>query len=134
METITIYTDGSSLKSGDCGWAYKVIRADGRTYSNSGSLTRKSSTYTELYAAYMALKSIKGHHRVVLYSGCTYVVERLNDNTRKSIKKCLGKRLFDEINRIGDVEAVWVKGHGNDEHNIEVDKAARAAARKRVNK
>lgn len=129
---VYIYTDGSCIERGKgCGWAAKLIY-NGHSKTVSGGDRGKTNNQMEMVAVLNALRAVKDKCiHTELYSDSDYIVNTLN------WKYCIGanEKLWDEIlqerMKFKDIRFFWVKSHGKDRHNAEVDKAAFAAAKAR---
>ena len=128
MEKIIVYTDGSSLGNGrydaGCGWACKLIYK-GQELIKSGGDVGKTNNQMEMTAVLQAMRSITCKSiPVELYSDSSYVVDILNGKCQAKKNQELWKKIFEEKKRFRNISFIWIKGHGNDQHNIDVDKIA----------
>lgn len=134
MDKIKVYTDGSALNNGSsdsgCGWACKLIYL-GHEKMKSGGDKGKTNNVMEMTAVLQAMKAITDKSiPVEVFSDSKYVVETLNGNylIKKNVE--LWRELMAEKEKFADIRFIWVKGHGKDRHNNEVDRKAVEEARK----
>ena len=139
--TTVVYTDGAcSGNPGPGGWAWAV---PGGRFA-SGAKAHTTNQQMEIAAALDAVRSLAGPLEVV--SDSTYVVNCFRDGWWKGwlargwknssgkpvANRDLWEPLIDLYRSRGDVTFRWVKGHGTDPMNIQVDLlAVRAAATQR---
>ena len=131
------FTDGACIGNpGPGGWAYVV---DGGEYA-SGADPDTTNQRMELLAASAAVHAIDGSLRIV--SDSTYVVNCfrqewwkgwlkrgwLNSQKKPVANRDLWEPFIDLVNARGDVEFVWVKGHGGNRLNEAADRLATTAA------
>lgn len=124
-ERIIVYTDGSVIDNGSeqskCGWAVKLMY-NGKAMLKSGKVRGYTNNQTEMYAVFKAMQSI--HDKkvpVTIYSDSQYVIKTFNKEFQVGANEKMWKQLFDEASKFDDIQFVWVRGHSNDRHNIEVD-------------
>lgn len=134
MDKITVYTDGSALNNGSsdggCGWACKLIYR-GNEKMKSGGDKGKTNNVMEMTAVLQAMKAITDKSIPVdVFSDSKYVVETLNGNFKVKKNVELWQELMTEKEKFADIRFIWVKGHGKDRHNNEVDRKAVEEARK----
>lgn len=128
MDKITVYTDGSVLNNGSsdsgCGWACKLIYR-GYEKMKSGNDKGKTNNQMEMTAVLEAIRSITDRSiPVEVYSDSKYVVETLNGNYSIKKNEDLWELLFAEKAEFNDIKFIWVKGHGKNSHNNDVDRRA----------
>lgn len=142
MRKIIVYTDGSALNNGSdnggCGWAYKLIH-NGYEKMKSGGDIGKTNNYMEMMAVLQAMKSIKRKDiPVEVYSDSQYVVKTLNRRWVIKKNKELWLELLKEQKKFSNIRFFWIKGHGINKHNNDVDfqavKEAKIMANKRLKK
>jgi ribonuclease HI len=148
MKDLIVYTDGACSQNGtwNGGWAFKIV--DDISICISGPDVETTNNRMELKAAVEALKYVfsKEMHkgkRVLIHADSAYVVNAFKQNwigpwlkngwinsKKEPVKnKDLWMELLDNIDliskdNIGEVGFVKVAGHSNDQHNIDVDRAA----------
>lgn len=135
--TTVVYTDGAcSGNPGPGGWAWAV---PGGRFA-SGAKAHTTNQQMEIAAALDAVRSLAGPLEVV--SDSTYVVNCFRDGWWKGwlargwknssgkpvANRDLWEPLIDLYRSRGDVTFRWVKGHGTDPMNIQVDLLAVQAA------
>lgn len=134
MDKIIVYTDGSALNNGSpdsgCGWACKLIYK-GREKIKSGNDIGKTNNQMEMTAVLQAMRSITDKSiPVEVFSDSKYVVETLNGNFQIKKNVDLWQEIMQEKRRFSSIKFFWVKGHDENQHNIDVDMAAVAESRK----
>jgi ribonuclease HI len=143
MNTVTIYTDGSSIGNpGPGGWG-AVLLAQGHRKELSGGYRLTTNNRMELMAVIESLRALKRPCAVTLYSDSKYVVDAVNQGWAqrwranrwkrgkqgKALNPDLWETLLDLL-EIHQVTFVWVKGHADTVENERCDRLAVAAARK----
>ena len=143
MNTVTIYTDGSSIGNpGPGGWG-AVLLAQGHRKELSGGYRLTTNNRMELMAVIESLRALKRPCAVTLYSDSKYVVDAVNQGwaqrwranrwKRSKQGKALNPDLWEtllDLLEIHQVTFVWVKGHADTVENERCDRLAVAAARK----
>lgn len=132
-DRIIVYTDGAALNNGSpnsgCGWACKLMYR-GVVKLNSSCDIGKTNNQMEMLAVLNAMKSIKRKDIPVdVFSDSKYVIETLNGVYKISKNADLWKLLLKEKMKFRSIKFIWVKEYDEDEHSIEVNKAAGSAAR-----
>ena len=136
MEKILVYTDGSSKGNGasdsKCGWAYKIMRSDETVLEKkSGGDIGKTNNQMEMFAVLKALQAISDKSAYIeLYSDSKIVIESMKGNYQKNINLDLWEKIEQEKRKFSNIHFIWVKAHGVNKHNNEVDKMAQAEAEK----
>lgn len=135
MEKIIVYTDGSALENGSkrskCGWACKLMYRGG-VKMKSGRETGKTNNQMEIIAVLEAMKSITDKTiPVEIYSDSRYVVDTLNGRYAMKKNMDLWEQIIEQRKLFANIRFYWVKGHDKNEHNIDVDRAAVEAARRK---
>jgi ribonuclease HI len=134
---VTIYTDGAcSGNPGPGGWG-TILIYQGREKELSGGAPETTNNRMELTAVIEGLAALKEPCAVRLYSDSKYVVDALtqgwaerwqkNGWRRKDKKPALTPDLWERLLRLCGqhrVEAVWVKGHDENEFNNRCDALA----------
>ncbi|NSW53889.1 MAG: ribonuclease HI [Anaerolineae bacterium] len=143
MNTITIYTDGSSIGNpGPGGWG-AVLLAEGARKELSGGYRLTTNNRMEMMAVIEALSALKRPCQVDLYSDSKYVVDAINKGWAegwranrwkrgkqgKALNPDLWERLLDLL-AVHQVTFHWVKGHADTPENQRCDRLAVAAAKK----
>ncbi|MHC5113897.1 MAG: ribonuclease HI [Planctomycetota bacterium] len=139
---VELFTDGAcSGNPGPGGWAY-ILRdlASGREVEESDGEASTTNNRMELLGAINGLERLERPSRVDLYSDSQYVVKGLSEwmdgwkakGWRRSgnspVKNVeLWKRL-DQLRKVHDLNAVWVRGHSDHPENERCDQLAVAAA------
>lgn len=133
---IIVYTDGSAIDNGSdksrCGWAIKLIYR-GRALPKSGSARGYTNNQMEMMAVFKAMTSITDKTiPVIVYSDSQYVVKTFNGEFAVGANEAMWRQLMAEKEKFADITFEWVRGHGANEHNAEVDRLAFEAARNAV--
>lgn len=138
---VVIHTDGSCLGNpGAGGWAAK-LEHNGIVKMISGGFKKTTNNRMEVFAAVMALSTLKKPCRVDVYTDSRYLCDAVEKSWiygwvkkgwKKSDKKpVLNKDLWElllpQLKR-HKVSFLWVAGHTGHKDNEEVDTLARAAA------
>jgi len=140
LEPVTVFTDGACLRNpGPGGWAW-AVHPD---HFASGYDPDTTNQRMELTAVIRAVEAFPGRLRII--SDSTYVVNCFRQrwwagwrakgwrNTRgepvanQDLWRPLVTAVVDE--RRGEIELIWVKGHGTSEGNNLADRLATEAAR-----
>lgn len=136
---VDIYTDGAcSGNPGPGGWGAILIYGNHRR-ELSGAESNTTNNRMELYAAIMALETLKRPSQVCVHTDSRYVQQGITDwssrwqrngwktsSGRKVVNQDLWKRLLESC-RVHDVSWEWVRGHSGDSMNERADELARAA-------
>ncbi|SLN33493.1 ribonuclease HI [Oceanibacterium hippocampi] len=134
---VTIYTDGAcSGNPGPGGWGAVLIHGD-REREIKGGEPDTTNNRMELMAAIEALRALKRHCRVELFTDSTYVRDGITrwlpgwkrngwkTAAKKPVKnKDLWEALEREMAR-HEVSWHWVKGHSGHPENDRADRLAR---------
>jgi ribonuclease HI len=139
MPDVTIYTDGAcSGNPGPGGWA-AILRWKDKEREFSGGAINTTNNRMELQAVIEALKSLKTHCTVELYTDSQYVQSGITEwikAWKKNGWRNAGKKLvknidlwqeLDELSAKHGITWHWVRGHTGDEMNERVDRLAVAA-------
>lgn len=131
---IIVYTDGSSLSNGGdncgCGWACKLSYAE-KAIVKAGNDFGKTNNQMEITAIIKAMQSIRNKTiPVELYSDSEYAIKILNGEYKAKKNLDLWSTAQAERDKFSCIKFFWVKGHAEDQNNIEVDRAARQEAEK----
>ncbi len=139
MKKVIVYTDGAcSGNPGPGGWG--AIIYDDEERSLAGSSPQTTNNRMEMRAALEALRHLEEPTEVHLHTDSAYLARAFNDSWldkwqrngwRTSSKKPvenqdLWKALLKEAER-HDVKWIKVKGHADDERNIQADELAVSA-------
>ena len=137
---IKIYTDGSCLSNpGNGGWA-AIININGEIKKISGSEKNTTNNRMELMAPINALKNINSKDPIEIFTDSKYVKNGITEwintwvlNNWKTSKKenVKNKDLWLELHKLNqslNVKWNWVKAHGGNPLNEEVDMLAKKAA------
>lgn len=140
MDEIIVYTDGAcSGNPGPGGWAALLLLDTGREVLTGGS-PRSTNNRMEMTAALEALRYFDEPTRVLLHTDSAYLANAFNQdwisnwqkngwkNSSKDpvANKDLWQALLKETDR-HEVEWIKVKGHADDQLNIDADELAVAA-------
>ena len=137
---IIIYTDGSCLTNpGNGGWA-AIINENDEKKIISGNEKNTTNNRMELLAPINALRGIKPGSKIKIYTDSQYVKNGitewintwLNNNWKTSKKEDVkNKDLWIELynlNKLLDIQWIWIKAHDGNPLNEEVDLLAKRAA------
>ena len=138
MNTITIYTDGSSRGNpGPGGYGAILMYGDHRKEISKG-FRRTTNNRMELMAVIEGLKLIKKRELpVVIYSDSQYVVKAIEEGWLKNWIRTNfkgGKKNKDlwttyyDLSQKFNIKMVWVKGHATNPFNNRCDELATSAA------
>jgi ribonuclease HI len=144
-KTIKIYTDGGCDRNpgGTGGWAYRVIDGDKITDKN-GRVENTTNNRMELTAAIKALESIKNPAEIELFTDSQYLSRGMTEWIFGWIKRnwvlkdgspVKNAELWQKLYTSGrkhKVKWTWVRGHGDDVHNLQVDRLVKQAMQGKV--
>ncbi|MBO4284667.1 MAG: ribonuclease HI [Alphaproteobacteria bacterium] len=136
---VEIYTDGAcSQNPGVGGWA-AVLRYKDVQKEISGGALETTNNRMELTAVIEALKALKTHCNITLYTDSKYVMSGITEwlvNWKKNNWKTANKKnavknidlwqTLDALCAKHEIRWVWVKGHAGNPLNERVDELARA--------
>jgi len=140
MDEVIVYTDGAcSGNPGPGGWAAVLLLDSGKEPLTGGE-EQTTNNRMELTAALKALQHFEEPTHVRLHTDSAYLANAFNqdwisnwqdngwkNSSKKPVaNKDLWQALLDETER-HDVEWIKVKGHADDQLNIEADELAVAA-------
>ena len=133
---IKVYTDGAcSGNPGKGGWAAIILEGNNQS-SISGSENNTTNNRMELMAPIMALRKIKAHSEITIYTDSKYVKDgitgwikkwKLNNWVSASKKPVKNKDLWIKLDNLCQKHKViwkWVKAHAGNKMNDLVDKLA----------
>jgi ribonuclease HI len=136
-KTIEIFTDGAcSGNPGPGGWG-AVLRFQGREKELSGGHPETTNNQMELQAAIEALKAIKEHCSIELYTDSQYLRQGITlwiHNWKRNGWKTSDKKpvknqaLWEELDALVKIHAInwhWLKGHAGHPENERCDELAR---------
>jgi ribonuclease HI len=137
--TVRIYTDGAcSGNPGPGGWAALLtFKGSEKTVAGGEALT--TNNRMELMAAIQALKALKKHCIVELYTDSTYVKDgvtkwlpgwKANHWKTSSKKPVKNMELWHELDTLAAKHTIswhWVKAHNGHAENERVDELARSS-------
>lgn len=132
--TISVYTDGSSSGSSDgpSGWGWILIDLEHGRVIDMGAegSARGTNNTAELMGAIKGLSIVweqKLHHRskIELVCDSTYVLNLATGVFKPNTNLDLVHRLQVLFGAVG-AKARWVRGHGTDIANLQVDRLAKA--------
>ena len=137
--TVEIYTDGAcSGNPGPGGWA-ALLRYGESERTISGAQPDTTNNRMELLAAISALRELKRHCKVILFTDSQYVKNGITEwikdwkkrewktASKKPVKNVDLWQQLDELAELHDIEWHWVEGHNGHPENEQVDKLARDA-------
>jgi ribonuclease HI len=140
LPEVIIYTDGACLGNPGKGGYGVVLISGNKRKEISGGFSFTTNNRMELYAAIVALESLKKKCAVKLYTDSNYVVQAIREGWAKlwklngwrtkkkpTINRDLWQRLLD-VTEKHQVEFFWVKGHAGITENERCDELANAAA------
>ena len=124
-DKIIIYTDGAVIDNGSeksrCGWAIKIMYK-GYKKVKSGNANGYTNNQMEMMAVFKAMQSVTDKTvPVEIYSDSQYVVKTMNGEFQVGANEAMWRQLFSERDKFTDIKFIWVKGHADNQHNIEVD-------------
>ena len=127
-DRIIVYTDGSVIDNGSaeskCGWAIKLMYK-GYCKKKSGGKRGYTNNQIEMYAVFKAMQAITDKTiPVTVFSDSQYVVKTFNKQFRVGANEAMWKQLFSESEKFNDIQFMWVRGHSDNQHNIDVDELA----------
>ncbi len=139
MSNVIIYTDGAcSGNPGPGGWGALLI--SGKTEKEiSGGEAETTNNRMEMTAVIKALKALKRHCAITIYTDSKYVLQGLTEwlpNWKKRGWKTADNKpvknvdLWQELDMLAAKHTItwqWVKGHNGDVNNERVDGRARLA-------
>ena len=141
-KVVEIYTDGAcSGNPGPGGWG-AVMRWNGHEKELYGGEAETTNNRMEMMAVIQALKAIKGHPKIEIYTDSKYVMQGITewlDGWKARGWKTAGKKpvknvdlwqRMDELVSRHDVTFHWVKGHDGHPENERADQLAVAAVPK----
>ena len=133
---VKVYTDGAcSGNPGKGGWAAIILEGNKQS-SISGSENNTTNNRMELMAPIMALRKIKAHSEITIYTDSKYVKDgitewikkwKLNNWVSASKKPVKNKDLWIKLDNLCQKHKViwkWVKAHAGNKMNDLVDKLA----------
>ena len=135
-KVVEIYTDGAcSGNPGPGGWG-AVMRWNGHEKELYGGEAETTNNRMEMMAVIQALKAIKGHPKIEIYTDSKYVMQGITewlDGWKARGWKTAGKKpvknvdlwqRMDELVSRHDVTFHWVKGHDGHPENERADSLA----------
>ena len=133
---IKVYTDGAcSGNPGKGGWAAIILKGNDQS-SVSGRENNTTNNRMELMAPIMALRQIKKHSEITIYTDSKYVKDgitewikkwKLNNWVSASKKPIKNKDLWIKLDNLCQKHKIiwkWVKAHAGNKMNDLVDKLA----------
>ena len=133
---VKVYTDGAcSGNPGKGGWAAIILKGNDQS-SVSGSENNTTNNRMELMAPIMALRQIKKHSEITIYTDSKYVKDgitewikkwKLNNWVSASKKPIKNKDLWIKLDNLCQKHKIiwkWVKAHAGNKMNDLVDKLA----------
>lgn len=137
--TVVIYTDGACRGNpGPGGWGATLSYGEHKKCLK-GAVAETTNNRMELTAAIEALKALRRHSRVVLYTDSTYVKNGITQwlagwkkrgwktAAKKAVKNDDLWRQLDTLAGKHDIDWQWVRGHSGNPGNEEVDQLANEA-------
>ena len=142
MNTVEIWTDGACSGNPGPGGIGVVLRYNERERRISKFYSETTNNIMELEAAIVALSTLTNRCRVTIYSDSEYLVKGMTlwiDRWASSNwivrygelkNSSLWRRLY-ELNRMHEINWMYVKGHSDNKFNNICDSLAREAIRNR---
>lgn len=134
---IDVYIGASVPKHDDpvlrkeCGWAYKLVYADGREEKKAGFTLHNTCYQMEMIAILESLRSITDKSMIVRgYSNSENVIKVFNGKYREHVNTELWSVLKQEKAMFQDIDFEHVTIIEKNEHLIEVQKMAQEQAEK----
>ena len=129
-----IYTDGACMNNpGPGGWGV-VMLYNGIRKELAGYVPSTTNNRMEMMAPISALKSLKKDKRYIIkvYSDSQYLINGMNkwlaNWKRKGWRTSKGPvknreiwEVLDTLNKLHDIQWIWIKGHASNEFNIAYD-------------
>ena len=126
-----IYTDGACLGNpGPGGWAFVMLFNGIRKESAGYAPSPTTNNRMEMMAPISALNALKKDRRytIRLYSDSQYLINGMNKwlanwkrkgwrGTRGPVKNRELWETLDALNRLHDIEWIWIRGHASNEYN-----------------
>lgn len=123
-----VYTDGSCYPNpGPSAGGWLVFKPGDPDEFTRGSrfYGRGTNQTAEIFAAVNGLMAVpKGQDRVTVYTDSKYVVNTMMLKYRRKKNKPAWNALDQAVDRHGQVDFYWVKGHAGDKYNEIVDQLA----------
>lgn len=134
QQKLIIYTDGACKGNpGIGGWGAIMIFGD-KTKEINGYAPDTTNNRMELTAVIEALKAIKRHCEIIIYTDSQYVqrgmTEWLEGWVKKNWKNVKNPDLWQELAKLAaqySIEWRWVRGHSGDKYNERADELANLA-------
>lgn len=134
QQKLIIYTDGACKGNpGIGGWGAIMIFGD-KTKEINGYAPDTTNNRMELTAVIEALKAIKRHCEIIIYTDSQYVqrgmTEWLEGWFKKNWKNVKNPDLWQELAKLAaqySIEWRWVRGHSGDKYNERADELANLA-------
>jgi len=132
-----IYTDGACMNNpGPGGWGV-VMLYNGVRKELAGYAPKTTNNRMEMAAPIAALESLKKNNRYTIrvYSDSQYLINGMNKwlvnwkrkgwrATKGPVKNRELWETLDALNKLHDIQWIWIKGHASNEHNIFCDQLA----------
>lgn len=134
QQKLIIYTDGACKGNpGIGGWGAIMMFGD-KTKEINGYAPETTNNRMELTAVIEALKAIKRHCEIIIYTDSQYVqrgmTEWLEGWVKKNWKNVKNPDLWQELAKLAaqySIEWRWVRGHSGDKYNERADELANLA-------
>jgi ribonuclease HI len=146
LPLVRLFTDGACIGNpGAGGWAFILQHpASGRSKESSGGEPATTNNRMEITAVIRGMEALKGPTRITLFSDSQYVVKAITEwmprwkqcgwkktpNAKTTIKNADLWARLDELLRVHQLSAQWVRGHNGHVENERCDVLADAAAAK----
>lgn len=134
QQKLIIYTDGACKGNpGIGGWGAIMMFGD-KSKEINGYAPNTTNNRMELTAVIEALKNIKRHCEIIIYTDSQYVqrgmTEWLEGWIKKNWKNVKNPDLWQELAKLAaqyPIEWRWVRGHNGDKYNERADELANLA-------